>query len=177
MEIGKLLTTVNKFIAPAMVILAASLFRIIPHPPNFAPIAGLALFSGAKLHKKQAFILPLSAMFISDLFLGFHSTMIYVYASFALIVIIGMQLKKHKLAHLLGASLTSSFLFYLLTNFGVWVSTNLYSKSFMGLINSYLMGLPFFRNTVLGDLFYTLFFFYGYEYLTIILKRLYLVKK
>ncbi len=160
-----------------IVVLAAALLRIFPHPPNFAPIGGLALFSGARLDKKQAFILPLAAMFVSDLFLGFHSTMIYVYVSFALIVLIGMRLKKIKLANLFLASLSSSILFYLITNFGVWASTNIYAKNFSGLINSYLMGLPFFRNTIFGDLFYTIFFFYGYEYLTIILKRLYFVKK
>lgn len=166
----------KKMIAPAAIIILAVLSRLIPHPPNFAPIGGLALFSGATLNKKQAFAIPLVAMFVSDLFLGFHSTMLYVYGSFALIVFIGMQLKKIKFTNLLLASLISSGLFYLITNFGVWASTDLYPKNMNGLIQSYILALPFFKNTLLSDLFYTFSLFYGYKYLTIVLKRLYFIK-
>lgn len=156
----------NQFVASLGIIMLTVIMRLLPHPPNFTPIAGLALFSGAHLDKRLAFILPLLSMFLSDLFLGFHSTIIYVYGSFFITVLIGFRLKNNKKAgSLVLASLSSSILFFLITNFGVWLSFNMYPKSLGGLLNCYLMGLPFFRNTILGDLFYSFIFFYGYKYL------------
>ncbi len=161
-------TLINKVVGLITIVLLATGARLIPHPPNFTPVGGLALFSGASLNGTLAFILPLFVIFLSDLFLGFHSSMIYVYISFSLTVLLGRVLKKNqKLHRLVLTSLSSSLLFFLVTNFGFWVSTNIYPKSFSGLLNCYFMGLPFFRNTLVGDLFYTLSFFYGYKYLVL----------
>ncbi len=171
MENRKLLN--QNSVVLALVILSSVLLRIIPHPPNFAPVGGLALFSGAKLSGKKAFLIPLATMLISDLFLGFHSTMFYVYFSFLLIVLIGKTLsKKAAFTNLVLASLLSSIVFFLITNFGVWFEGNIYAKNIIGLTNAYLMGVPFFRNTLLGDLLYTFSFFYGYRYLLIFSKKL-----
>lgn len=156
----------------AIIILAVAA-RLVPHSPNFAPIGGLALFSGSHFKKKVALLIPLAAMLISDVFLGFHSTMIYVYASFFLTVLIGRLIKNNKWQSLALASLGSSFLFFLITNFGVWLSYPMYPKTLDGLFQSYLMGLPFFRNTILSDFFYTFSFFYGYRFLSsLLLKKL-----
>jgi len=146
--------------------LLAVVARLVPHPPNFAPIGGLALFSGSHFKKKIALLIPLAAMLISDVFLGFHNTMIYVYASFFLAVLIGRLIKNNRWRSLALASLTSSVLFFLITNFGVWLSYSMYPKTLAGLFQSYLMGLPFFRNTILSDFFYTFSFFYGYQFLS-----------
>lgn len=160
-----------------LIILLAALARIIPHIPNFTPIAALALFSGANFNKKSGIFIAISAMLISDLILGFHSTMPYVYISFILIVLIGSLLKKYKdFSHILSASFSSSLLFFIITNFGVWASTNLYAKNFSGLIDSYIMGLPFLRNTIIGDLFYTFGLFYGFHLLTLLSQKLRLLK-
>lgn len=149
------------------IILAAAVSRLLPHPANFAPIAGMALFGGAYLPKKFAFLLPLAAMFISDIFLGFHSAMPWVYASFILTALIGIFLKNHKsYLNVFISSLSSSLLFYFLTNFGVWASGAMYPHTFSGLLNCYYMAIPFFRNTLLGDLFYSGIFFGGYALLT-----------
>jgi hypothetical protein len=154
----------------AIIILSASL-RILPHPPNMAPIGGLALFSGATLPLAHAIILPLTAMIISDAVLGFHGTMIYVYGSFILIAILGRLIKSNRsVGRLAGISLMSSTLFFLVTNFGVWATGSMYPKNISGLINCYLLGLPFFRNTIIGDLLYTGLFFYGYA-LALLLKK------
>lgn len=155
-----------------IIVILAALSRLIPHPANIAPIAALALFSGAKINKKIAYLLPLSAMLVSDFFLGFHSTMFYVYLSFLLIAVIGRSIgKKYSVFFLFGVTFFSSLLFYLITNFGVWISTTMYTKNLSGLINCYLMGLPFLRNTVVGDLFYTSLFFYGYDFSSVFLIK------
>ena len=154
-----------------LIILLAVAARLIPHPPNFVPIGALALFSGSNFKKKTAYLIPLSAMFLSDIFLGLHSTIFFVYLSFILITFIGNRIKSLKFSSLLLASLGSSILFFLITNFGVWVLFSFYPKTFNGLIQCYTMAIPFFRNTVLGDLFYSFFFFYGFEYLSKFLQK------
>ena len=156
---------IQTLISYIVIILLAIVARVIPHAPNFAPIGGLALFSGSHFKKKIALIIPLTAMFVSDIFLGFHKTVPYVYVSFIIISLIGGLIKNNKWQSLALASLVSSVLFFLITNFGVWVSFNMYSKTIDGLIQSYAMGLPFFRNTILSDLFYSFSFFYGYRFL------------
>lgn len=164
----------NKFknlIGPFLVIFIAALIRLLPHPPNFAPIAAMALFGGAYLNKKYAFIIPLVAMFVSDIFLGFHSTMLYVYGSFILTGLVGVWLKKHKSAkNVLCSTLFSSILFFIITNFGVWAQ-GWYPRNLSGLWESYVMGIPFFKNTVLGDLFYTGVFFGTYELVQLLITK------
>ena len=160
-----------------VVILIAALMRLLPHPANVAPIAAMALFGGVYLDKKYAFILPLSAMLLSDVFLGVHNTMLFVYASFLLTVGIGTLIKRHKtIGAVFLASFASSALFFLITNFGVWLAGNLYPKTVDGLLQSYAMGLPFFRNTFLGDLLYTGLLFGGYECFLLLFKRKVVVK-
>ena len=157
--------------APFFIILIAVSARLVPHTPNFTPIAATALFGAVYLPKKYAFIIPVSAMFISDIFLGFHSTMIYVYGSFILTVFIGFWIRKNKsFPNIIGASLVSSILFFLVTNAGVWIA-GAYDRSIIGLWQSYVMGIPFFRPTILGDLFYTGVFFGGYELVKLIAKK------
>ena len=158
---------IQKLISYTAIILVAIVARVIPHAPNFAPIGGLALFSGSHFKKKIALVIPLTAMFVSDIFLGFHKTVPYVYVSFIIIALIGSLIKNNKWQSLLLASLTSSVLFFLITNFGVWATRSMsYQKNLNGLMQSYAMGLPFFRNTIISDLFYSFSFFYGYRFLS-----------
>lgn len=148
------------------IILLAVVARLIPHAPNFSPIGSLALFSGANFKNKFNFLIPISAMLISDMFLGFHKTIPFVYLSFIIIYFIGKDMKFNKWQNLLSASLISSILFFIVTNFGVWLNFNMYPKTIDGLIQCYVMGIPFFRNTLLSDLFYSFSFFYGYRFLS-----------
>lgn len=134
--------------------LAAS--RLIPHLPNMTPIAAIALFGGAHFEKKYlAFIVSLGALFVSDLLLGFHEQMLSVYLSFAMIVGLGFLVNRQKIVSIAGASLASSTLFFVVTNFSVWMSGALYPKTISGLTTCYIAAIPFFGNTLLGDLFYT----------------------
>lgn len=139
-------------------IIAGVILRLVPHLPNFAPIAAMALFGGVYLSKKYALILPIAALIISDIFIGFYNPWIMasVYGSFLLIGLVGLHLRRHKaVPNVIIATLSGSVLFFLITNFAVWaVPHSLYPHTWQGLMQSYIMGLPFFRNTILGDLFY-----------------------
>ncbi len=157
------------YLAFCAVVLSAVFMRLIPHIPNVSPIAALALFSGALVPSWGGFAIPIIAMVISDIFLGFHATIPFVYGSFLLIAGIGYFLRKKMSAHavVLG-SLVGSTLFFIITNFGVWATSSMYEKNMMGLLRCYTMGLPFFRNTLIGDLFYTGVFFLGYRSLKLL---------
>lgn len=145
-----------KFWILTLMIFAAAFVRLLPHPPNFAPIAAMALFGGAYFNKKwAAFLVPLAAMFITDLMLGFHETIWAVYLSFALIVVIGMiMLKEKKVGNIFFASVISSVSFFIITNFGIWISTGYYEKTGAGLAACYIAAIPFFHQTLLSDLFF-----------------------
>ncbi len=146
-----------KFYVVLTMIFAGAVMRLIPHWPNFTPIAAIALFGGTFLKRKDlAFLIPVVAMLLSDLIIGFHSTMFAVYASFIAIVSLGLFLQSRlTVVNTISASLASSILFYLITNFASWTSGIMpYPMNVAGLMQSYIAGLPFFFNGILGDLFY-----------------------
>ncbi len=139
-----------------LMVLAAALSRLIPHIPNFTPVAAIGLFAASFFQRKiYAYLVPLVAMLISDMFLGFHSTMIWVYGSLAVIVCVGqIMLQKISLFRIFGSALLSSILFFVITNFGVWISYDFYAKTWAGFVECYTLAIPFFTNTLLGDFFY-----------------------
>lgn len=139
-----------------MVALAA-MSRLIPHPYNFTPVAGMALFGGAKFDdKRMAFLVPLLALLLSDTVLGFYKGMPVVYLSFALIVCIGIYLKSRCSArNVLLAAFSGSILFYVVTNFFVWAGGGLYPMTPAGLAACYITAIPFFGRTIAGDLVYS----------------------
>jgi len=148
--------------------------RLLPHPPNFTPIFAIALFAGVYLSKKIAFSLPLIIMLVSDIFIGTYEPklMIFVYSSFILCVCLGLWLKKHKKWQtVLGGSILSAVIFFFITNLAVWVFTPWYAKTFSGIMQCYLMALPFFRNTLFGNIFYVTVFFGTYELVGILVKK------
>jgi hypothetical protein len=159
-----------------LIILIGALLRVIPHPANFAPIAAIALFGGTYIkNKKLALVLPLFAMIISDFFIGFDSLQwrLLVYGSFALVGLIGFLIRKNKkLATIFGGTLAGSIVFYLITNFAFFYSPSMYPHDLSGIISSYINALPFFRNSLAGDLFYVGVFFGAYE-LIFYFKRTY----
>lgn len=148
----------KKFLPAFILITLGIAARFLPHPANFAPIGAIAIFSGLYLPKKWALILPLAAMFLSDLFIGFYNLpiMFSVYAGFIIMGIIGLAVRKNKkLSTVLGGTILGSLMFYLITNGAVWAFSSLYPHTAVGLLKSYYMAIPFFRNSLLGDLFYT----------------------
>lgn len=150
------------------------LMRLIPHPPNFAPILAIALFGGVYLSKKIALTLPIIAMVISDIFIGFYEPLLMasVYGSFILCTILGLWLKKHRNLYTIGGSaILSAFLFFFVTNFAVWAFAPWYAKTFSGMVQCYIMALPFFKNTLFSNLFYVTLFFGPYELINLWIKR------
>lgn len=147
----------NRIFLVAGIILMAALFRLLPHWPNFTPIAAIALFGGAHVKRSWlAFVLPLAAMFIADFILGFHGLMPVVYGAFVLTVLMGRLLRnKTGVAYVAAASLSASTLFFLITNFAVWLGSAMYVQSPAGLISCYVAALPFYLNSIAGDLFYS----------------------
>lgn len=155
-------------------------FRLVPHAPNFTPVAAIALSGGVYFSRKTALILPVMAMLVSDIFIGFYDIKIMaaVYASFLISVFLGFWLKNNKKWHLIaGGAILSSVLFFLVTNFAVFAFSPWYAKSLSGLIHCYAMAVPFFRNTVLGDLFYAAVFFGAYELIIIYAKKIFKIKE
>lgn len=156
-----------RFITLSSIVLIAAIARLIPHAPNLTPIAAIALFGGANFNSKwAAFLVPLSAMFISDLFIGFHGVgMFYVYFSFALIVLIGMFISNNQsIGSVVTATVSSSFLFFAITNFAVWLGNPAFSQNFSGLMDCYFIAIPFYKNSLLGDLFYSTVLFGGFYF-------------
>lgn len=157
----------TQLITISAIIFVLAIFRLLPHWPNVSPIAAMALFGGAYFaDKRMAFVVPFVALFISDLVLGLHNSMIFVYAGFALTVTIGLLLKdKVRITNTAFAVLASSFLFFLLTNFGAWLTSGLYAKSAAGLMHAFVAGIPFFQNSLLGNAVYATVIFSGYHLL------------
>lgn len=171
----------EKIILAFVLIGIIALSRVIPHYPNFTALGAAALFAGAKIGRKvPAFILPFLALFLSDILLNnliystafpaeysgftlFKPDSLWIYAALAGIVLIGMLgLKKQTPVRTVGASVSASILFFLVTNFGVWATGSLYPPTIEGLIASYVAAIPFFWNTMFGDLFYVAVLFGGY---------------
>ena len=155
----------------ALFVIAAALLRVIfsyiPALANFSPVAAMALFGGYYFRNKRlAFSVMILIMFLSDVALeiafrlnlrefgGFHAVMPYVYIGFIAVVVIGGLLKNTKPLTLIGGSLLSSFIFFLVSNFGVWMTGNIYPLSFEGLTTCYIAAIPFLRYTIVGDLFF-----------------------
>jgi hypothetical protein len=146
-------------------IVAAAALRLVPHPPNFTPIGAMALFAGAYLGKRGAIALvaPLGALLLSDLVLGFYAGMATVYFSTALVVVIGwLALQRRTAMRVTGAAIASSVVFFVLTNFGMWVSSGFYPQTWAGLQACYIAAIPFFQNSVAGDLFFSAILFGGF---------------
>lgn len=153
-------------VALAIIILGAA-SRLLPHPPNVTPLTAMALLGGAMLAPKAAFALPLVALALSDLFLGLHPTLPFVYVSFLATAWLGLKLRENPgPGKILAACLASSVLFFVVTNLGVWLAAGLYSRDFSGLVACYTAAIPFFRNSVLGDVLFTALLF-GMNHLSV----------
>jgi hypothetical protein len=152
-------------LALVLIVLAAAL-RIAPHPWNFTPVGAMALFSGAVLKDRRlAFLFPLLALFVGDIFIGFHKLIPIVYISFLINVAIGLWLRDRRtLARISLATLLGAIQFFLVTNFAVWQFLSGYPHSSSGLVACYIAGIPFFWNTLAGDAFYALLLFGSFAF-------------
>lgn len=164
----------TKLIFSVFLIAIGVICRLLPHVWNFTPIAAIALFAGVYLGRNYALALPALTMLIGDFFIGFYDwkLMLAVYASYLLIGLLGVMIKKHKSVEIVGAgSLLGSVIFFIITNYAVWQFSPWYAKSVQGLVECYTLALPFLRNALLGDLFYAAVFFGAYEAVIAMVKR------
>ena len=162
----------------SLLIIILAFSRLIPHIPNFSPLGAICLFGAANFHRKwQAFFIPIFATWIGDLYLNnyvynqgqedfiwFYQGFYWQYMSYVIIALLGLILFKNKInaSKILGGAIGASLLFFFISNLGVWTIGKMYPKSFSGLINCYIAGLPFIKGTLIGNLFYTPIMFYSY---------------
>ncbi|MEI7997938.1 MAG: DUF6580 family putative transport protein [Candidatus Omnitrophota bacterium] len=160
----------------ALLIITFGVFaRVLVHIPNFTPILSLALFGGMYLKGRQGVWVPLVLMALSDIFIGFHDTMIFTWGSILLISFMGIWLKEHKsYTNVIAVSLVSSIGFFVITNFGSFLS--LYPHTLAGLQQCYILAIPFYRSTVASTVVYSLLLFSLWEFLLARGKNSVLVK-
>ena len=146
-------------------VILAGASRFVSDIPNFSPMLSIALFSGYMFRNRTiAFLIPLSAHFLSDIYFGFHSDMLAVYFSFSLIIALGyLNQEKYTLTKSIVNSFIGTIIFFLVTNFSVWLTSGFYSQNFAGLINSYTLAIPFYKNTLLSAMIYSTILFASYE--------------
>jgi len=144
-----------------LLVFLAGIARLLPHPPNVTPVAAMALFGGAFLSKRYALLYPLCIMVFSDVVLNpflqvplFLPESLFVYGSFLITGCLGLWARSRSTGVLYTTCCASAAQFYLVTNFGTWWVSGLYPRSGEGLLKCYLLALPFFRNSLLGDLFW-----------------------
>jgi hypothetical protein len=162
----------STWVAIVLIVAGISL-RLVPHPANFAPVGAIALFGGAVLSARTALWLPLAIMAVSDVLIGFHGTMLFTWGGFALVGMLGMLLSNYRnLERIPLGALGSAIIFYVVSNFGVWVEGKLYMHTFQGLVDCYVAALPFLRNSLIADLVFASVLFGAYA-----LANTYFVKK
>ena len=154
----------TKVLLIALIIFLVSLTRIFPHPPNFTPILALAIFGGAFLNNKRtALCIPIIAMLSSDLIIGFHSQIYAVYLSIIALSLLGNTIEKKNILNLGIAGVSGSLLFFIVTNFSVWLTDGLYPLNVTGLMQCYIMAIPFFHNTLISTIIFLAILFTGYS--------------
>ena len=166
-------------IAVSLIVLVVSILRLIPHVNNFSPIIALAIFGALHYKSKNlSYIIPLLALWFSDLLINnfiyklsssfelFYEGFYWQYLAYIIIIFISVSFKNKKInaSKIFYLAFFSSIVFFVVTNFGYWFSTNLYSSDFNGLLECYLAAIPFYKGTLLGTFFYTPIFF-GFYYL------------
>ncbi len=167
----------NRILIIVVMIIGAAACRLLTnyfHLWNFTPIAAIGLFAGATIKdKKLTFLVPLVAMFLTDIILGLHSGLFIIYFCLTIITLIGIWLENRQSPiNIFGASLLSSLLFFIITNFFVWFQNPMHAQTIQGLIGCYTIAIPFFGNTIAGDLFFSGVLFGGYALLNSKSKKL-----
>jgi len=153
----KLLMNLKKEIFPISLILILAFARLIPHPPNFTPIIAVAIMSSCFFRNMYlSFTVIIVSMLLADVFIGFYNNIFFVYLSLLLIVFIFFRINiKIKLQNLFIFGFLGSVIFFLISNFGVWILSGMYEKNLNGLAYCYFLALPFFVNTVLSTIIFT----------------------
>ena len=175
-----MINKIEKTFLISLVIFVTAFARIIPHIENFTPVIALCIFSGLSLTgNKIKYVIPLLAVFISDLFLNIflynlnhgiflYEGVIWQYISYILVILISSKLRKINIkytAKVILLIISMCLLFFIISNFGVWVSSDMYTHNIAGLLTCYLNAIPFFQGTFLGTIYFSIFLFFGLKIL------------
>ena len=143
----------NYLICIILIVLGIT-FRLVPHAPNFTPILSIALLSGFYFKNKLSFLLPVFILLISDIIIGSYTIAPFIYLSILAIYVFGYFYTKNKLKNIFLSSVSSAFIFYILSNFGVWCLGG-YTYTINGFFTCYWMAVPFFYNTLISTIFFS----------------------
>ena len=142
---------------PISLILILAFARLIPHPPNFTPIIAVAIMSSYFFRNIYlSFVVIIISMLLADIFIGFYGHIFFVYLSLLLITAVFTQIGRTiKIGNLFIFGFFGSLIFYLVSNFGVWALSGMYEQNLVGLVECYILALPFFTNTFLSTIFFS----------------------
>ena len=148
----------NKIFIILLMTILLIVSRLITDIPNFTPTIALVIFTGYFIKNRYIVLLIiLISQGISDFYIGLHDSMLFIYFSFLLIAFISpLVIKKLNLSSVITASLIGPVIFFIISNFGVWYSMNIYSNDMRGLIECYLAGVPFFDETLISTLLFSI---------------------
>lgn len=149
-------------------IVLAAVGRLLPHPPNFVPFMAIGLFGAAMVRPKLlALVIPFAALVLSDMLLGTYTGIGWIYFAFILCSLPGFTLSNSfHWGKLAVVTISSSILFFIISNFGVWISSGMYSLDLNGFITCFTLAIPFFRNSLLSDLMYSGVLFGAYRFVS-----------
>jgi hypothetical protein len=159
-------------VAVSLTVLGA-VARLLPHPPNFAPVGATSLFAGARLPRWQAYLVPLVALAVTDPilspFYGFQpysKYLLFTYLSVLVSVWLGRRLRNtESISRIAAVTVVNSIQFFLITNFGSWLWFQAYPRTAAGLASCYISAIPFFGWTLSSDILYTAVLFGLYAWL------------
>lgn len=162
----------NLLVATGLIV-AVAMTRLLPHPANFSPVMAAALFGSAVFANRYlGLTIALAAMAVSDIFLSMHSTLPFVYVAMVGAGLLGNLLRENRsVLKVAGVTLAGSVLFFIVSNLGVFIMQDLYPKTAQGLVTCYAMALPFFQNSLAGDMLFTTALFLGYHLLATASER------
>lgn len=150
-----------------LLVIIAIASRLLPHTSQFTALLAVSLFAGIYLSRRQALLVPVIVMVVTDIILGFHDTMFFTWGSILLISWLGTWVKTRKsLPMVFGGSVASAVIFFIITNFGAWLM--MYPHTWAGISECYTLAIPFFRSTFVSTIAYSVVLYAGYEWL---LKR------
>jgi hypothetical protein len=149
------------------IFLFLTISRLMPHEPNFTPILSISIlgFLFSRILSVKVLIV-LGSMFFSDLIIGVHDFIIYVYFSLTFLIIISNS-KNYIYMMFIGP-----LIFFIITNFGVWLNSTYYIKNIDGLIECFYMAIPFFQNTILSTFFYCILILLTKNFYQILLRKI-----
>ena len=137
------------------------LSRIIPHPPNFTPIlAGIIFLPFIKKDLTFSVIVPLAAMLISDLIIGMHSLMLWTYGPILFLSCLTYYLNQDNILRIGSLAVITPMVFFLVSNFGVWITGSYYAKDISGLMECYFNAVPFYASSAISCMLFTALFYF-----------------